>query len=596
MTSPTDRLALRTLDSVLAFFAIATIWYWLTLWLHAPAGYLTPGLFAALIVTVLGAAWNCSKEASGALLAPATVALFALSLGSAAVGVLFSRPDIDDFSFLHRVLVQLSVLDQPFIMTDTTLDVAGLPPLSPGHVFTSVEPIAAFAAAALHIPPLPALQIVLASVTLALLPPVYFLLLRAHRIRIPAALAGAAAVFLFLALSGSSHRDFGSFTIARSWQGKCILVMLVLPALYGTALRYAMLETRTDLLRLHGGVIAALGASGSGNFLAPYVVGGVTAAVALAGWRRPARLRRGLPVATILIYPLGALIAAQAFPITLDAWQAGWPASRAANLQLVFANATSAILALATIGLAIWLCPARPLGIVLGLSSLLLASAALAPLTGDLLMHIVQPAGFWRLAYTFPVPLAAGIVGASAYDAIARAKLVQLSAAGLLFAALAAFKTPALNNANFLPFRATKFDPQIEAVASQLARATPRGEFVLAPEPLVAVLGLLRPDLRFIATRPGDTLIAFAGAKRRNEATPRVHLQEWAANCADSFLDPASDYAGIVASVGLVAIASCGADGARLRLIQALLHQSQPGSNWNVSSPRGYLLLDRTAG
>lgn len=593
MTSPTDRVALRTLDTVLAFFATSTLWYWLTLWLHAPASYFTPGLMAVLIAAVLWAVWNCSKEAPPA---PATVVLFALSLLSAAVGVLFSRPDIDDFSFLHRVLVQLSALDQPFIMTDTTHDVAGLPPLSPGHVFTSLEPIAAFTAAALHIPILPALQVGLASVTLALLPPVYFLLLRGHRLGVPAALAGVAAVFLFLALSGSSHRDFGNFTVSRSWQGKCILVMLVLPALYGTALRYTMLGTRADLLRLHASVIAALGMSGSGNFLAPYVVGGVTAAVALAGWRRPARLRRGLIVATILIYPLMTLAAAQAFPITLDAWQAGWPASRAANLELVLPDTTSAVLALATIGLAMWLCPARPLGVVLGFSSLLQVGAALAPLTGDLLMHIVPPAAFWRLAYTLPLPLAAGIVGASAYDALARSKFVPLSAAVLLFLALAMFKTPALNRANFVPFRTTKFEPQAEAVATLLVRAAPQGDVILAPEPLVAVLGLLRPDLRFISTRPGDTLVAFAGAKRRSEATPRIHLQEWAANCSESFLDPPSDYAGIVASVGLVVIASCGADNARLRIIQALLHQSQPGSNWNVSSERGYLLLDRAAG
>jgi hypothetical protein len=243
-----------------------------------------------------------------------------------------------------------------------------------------------------------------------------------------------------------------------------------------------------------------------------------------------------------------------------------------------------------------WLCPARPLGIVLGLSSLLLAGAALAPLTGDLLMHIVQPAAFWRLAYTLPVPLAAGIVGGSAYDALVRSKFVPLSAAVLLFVALAVFKIPALNRTYFVPFRTTKFEPQSEAVATPLVRAAPRGDVVLAPEPLVAVLGLLRPDLRFITTRPGDTLIAFAGAKRRSEATLRIHLQEWAANCSESFLDPQSDYAGIVASVGLVVIASCGADNVRLRIIQALLHQSQPGSNWNVSSEHGYLLLGRAAG
>lgn len=596
MTSPTDRVALRALDTALAFFAMTTILYWLILLLHAPAGWLIPGVFVALFVAVLWAVWSCRGQPSSALLTSQTAALFALSLATGAAGVFFYHSDLDDFSFLHRVLVQLSVMDQPFIMTDTTHDVGGLPPLSPGHVFTSLEPIAAFAAAALHLPLLPALMGGLACISLALLPSVYYLLLREHRLRAPAAIAGAAAVFVFFALSGSSHRDFGNFTIARAWQGKCILVMLILPALYGTALRYMMFGMRADLLRLHAGVIAALGVSGSGNFLAPYVVGGVTAAIALVGWRRPARLRRVPIVATVLIYPFGALIAAQAFPIVLDAWQAGWPLSRAENLQLVFVDASTTVLALAAVGLAVWLCPARPLGIVLGLTTVLMVGAALAPLTGDVLMHIVQPAGFWRLAYAFPVPLAAGIVGASAYDALVRVKLMPVLAAGLLFAAMAALKVPVLGRSNFVPFRATKFEPKAEAVARGLAGIAPQGGVTLAPERLVVILGLLRPDLRFIATRPGDTLIAFAGANRRDEATRRIQLQEWAADCPESFLDPPSDYAGIVAPVGLVVIASCGSDAARIRDVQALLQRSQPGSNWKVSPERGYVVLERVAG
>jgi len=98
-------------------------------------------------------------------------------------------------------------------------------------------------------------------------------LLRAWRVRQVAVVLSVALVFLLLD-GTSSYGSPGNLFLTRLWQGKVILLCLLVPVLLVSALRFVERPSRSTGLRLVlGGVAIGYGSAG----LAPFLLAGLTA-------------------------------------------------------------------------------------------------------------------------------------------------------------------------------------------------------------------------------------------------------------------------------------------------------------------------------
>ena len=234
--------------------------------------------------------------------------------------------------------------------------------------------------------------------------------------RIPTAPAALAAAVTYLWTTGASGYSLGSFFGVRIWQGKAMLVSLVLPLVLLTGVRLVRSGSARTHLLFGASLVAAVGVSNTAVFLAPVLVAGIVlAALAL---RRP---RGALRLGAWLAYPL----AAGAVSVLLAPASAS-VAQRLAEGFAVGSGATSVTDPLRTVpgrhGLLVATCLAIGLG-ALGIRNVVLRTATtgalvaagltLLPGVRDVLQAIGLTAVVWRFWWVVPVPLLlAGVVGA----------------------------------------------------------------------------------------------------------------------------------------------------------------------------------------
>lgn len=224
-------------------------------------------------------------------------AVWALA-GVAAVGsLIILRPDADDVELVNRsVAVEADSGTLP--TRDTVLSdevYAGDRP----EPATTVEPLLGLVAAVV---PWTAPTVVylwwgplVAGVSVIAL----WRLLRTLGAPTPVLATAVACAWLFL--DGAEHSSLGNFWIARSWQGKVALLVVVVPVLWHHALAFARHGRATSLAMSVACGVAAVGLSRTGVLIVPLVVAAVIAAAALEGrWRRSGALLAAVS------YPAGA--------------------------------------------------------------------------------------------------------------------------------------------------------------------------------------------------------------------------------------------------------------------------------------------------
>jgi len=168
----------------------------------------------------------------------------------------------------------------------------------------------------------------------------------------------------------------------------------------------------------------------------------------------------------------------------------------------------------------------------------LCALLLLAPGVRDLLLRIVTPGAFWLLAYSFVVPLWAGLAIAALYrGALGRKYRLAGALSFILLAGTLWAKVPALNG-TVLALPGLKFPQHDLQATQQIAATTPVGAVVLADYRIATILGLLRPDVRFIVTRPVDTSMIFSNAGQKREGELRAAAGMALVTCNFSKLSP----------------------------------------------------------
>src|SRR5213075_897989 len=100
---------------------------------------------------------------------PTHILLLGLCLAYAITALFVRRPNQDDVVYFHRALSQLSALDQPIFLRQTSVDMDAAA-FSPVHLATSFEMLMAFLGHYLGIDPLYFYQIVGHAVAVFLIP------------------------------------------------------------------------------------------------------------------------------------------------------------------------------------------------------------------------------------------------------------------------------------------------------------------------------------------------------------------------------------------------------------------------------------------
>lgn len=360
------------------------------------------------------ARWASARRGRGS---EATLA--ALAVLCAVYALVAHRPDSDDALYVNMAVAAVDRPDLPLLGSDTLHGLDGQPMVLPVYRLHSWELAIAALSWLTGVPAIAGFHWIAAALAGALVPLAHASLFR----RLTPAIwpVTTAALVLVLLAVGETHRWYGNFGLVRIWQGKAVLLFVVMPLVYARALDFARRPDRAGWLRLAAAQVAALGCSATALWAAPAGAG-----MALASALRPDReggRRLGLG-ALASGYPLaaGLLLKAttsQTIPELAAPGDVIWGAMTGlpadvgqVERALVTALGQGRVLAfgIACLFLGWAACPpgpARRFAIALPLAA---ALVLLDPFCEDLVAANLTGPVYWRAAWALPVPVLFALV------------------------------------------------------------------------------------------------------------------------------------------------------------------------------------------
>jgi hypothetical protein len=503
--------------ALLAFTAAPWLLIWL-LWVAAAA--------AALLwisARADGADGPPRPEARRPPLELAVVAVWALGL--AAFALLLANHDDDDAYYVHLsswIAAHGSFPLRDVVFTDQILPALYFPPVASYEALAgTLARVGSLRAPDLvyyAVPPLASALAVLAT----------WRLLRAWRARMPALALSVALTFLLFDAAGGQM--LGGFFVARMWQGKVLLVALLVPLLFALLHEYARRPTRRRLALLAAAGIAGVGLTTTAVFVVPLIAAGCLAALA----PRAPRVAAAGFVATIA-YPAGAAVATLALGGRVPDDYADRDTVPAALVHLVLGTDLLALVGLAAVLIGPLLIP-RPSAARMVAATVLLVGCLFAPGVPALVFHLSGLGRvLWRLTWALPVAALAGVLATGLVPAH-RPVALRLAPAAALAAALLLWGAPlwSLGETRVAARPAWKRPPdQLAAARTILAAARP-GDVILAPQGVSQTLLIASGDVKAVAPRTfyAEALAGVPGA----HAAQRLRLQRF----ADTGLGPAA--------------------------------------------------------
>lgn len=308
------------------------------------------------------------------------------------------RPDQDDAFYVGVAAFSASHPTAPLLAFDPMLIERTWPLIFPSYRFASYELLGSAVARALSIPAATAMHVVLPPIFSALV--ILSTKALGHAISPRRAWLVTLAVFLLTLLLGEMHRSPANFSFDRIFQGKAVLLSVVIPAIYALSFRYDSPQgSRRDLYFLSCAYLAAIGVSNFGMLAGP--LAGVSAAVSLAA--ATGRCRRPLILGLLAMIPLPYL--------AWVAWQshagmalASEPLEPAGFVWRSVFGSRGQYLVAALLLLAPALAPGDRSRRLLAVPILILLSVFLNPLAaGWIAEHVTTPPVYWRVTWQAPV-------------------------------------------------------------------------------------------------------------------------------------------------------------------------------------------------
>lgn len=476
----------------------------------------------------------------------AVAGLLLLGLYSSYLAVAIYRPDTDDFFYLPNSVYYTQHPDA--VMSHEVRWVLGLDPetpiASPGWgVSGAFEYFSAALAAQLGLALLDVYYFVMPAVGALLLPCAYFLLLTTllPAVETRHALLAILAIVVMVSVLNETHRTYGNFAHARFFQGKAVLMTLLVPVYSGFGLRFLQTPTVFRGLSLWLLALAALALSATSIFLIPSLAGLLWLAKVLSRlWGNPGQTTRLLRqwagrsavyFASLLPIMLYAVFILRHSTLNQGPINEGWPDDFWGHLRF-FTDGAQVRTLLAwggALGLGMGITRGRLrvfLGAWVGLAVLLF----LNPLAGSWLIDNVTTANaYWRLFYILPFPLLVGVIMARVLQR-ARQSFIQRSLARLSVLAvilLAGMVALGVFYPLMLPPQ-HKLPPSV--IDAALAARLPDG-ITLAPEPVSLLLPLYHAGLRQVSAQAYGVRAWLPEAV----AAPRIAAAETLAGEADAW-------------------------------------------------------------
>ncbi len=194
--------------------------------------------------------------------------IIAVAFSMGTMTLLNSRPDADDIFFVHRALITAYETLGPPVVNTEYFDEKGLPPISILHGLTSIEVSACLIGKVLGAPLWFYFNGV-AFLAAFLFVLVVALLLNSLGLSSWEVFGGTILCIAFLMLDGNLHRSFGNFTLVRFWQGKCVLVGVIIPLFLLLARRFCLEPSKQNFFLLFMAGVSSVGMSGSAVFMVP---------------------------------------------------------------------------------------------------------------------------------------------------------------------------------------------------------------------------------------------------------------------------------------------------------------------------------------
>ena len=334
----------------------------------------------------------------------------------AALSLFLVNPNADDSEYVHLsswVAAHGSFPVGDTLFSDQSLPAIFFPPLNSYEAlvgaFARTTELQARDVVYFAVPPAAAALSVLAL----------WRLLRGWRVRSPALALSLALGFLLMDAAGM--RTFGSFWLARIWQGKVIFVAVLVPLLLALLLEHAERPTRRGAVLLAAASVAAVGLTTTAMFVVP---------VLAAGCLVPRLLSARRPAAVALLATIAYPLAAGALTLAVggrnpQVYTAADVVPRAL-VRDVFGHGPVAFIAVAAV-------LAGPVLIRSAAGARMTAGVVLAvgllfvPGVTLIVFHVTGLGEvLWRLSWAIPVAALVGVLGSEAVD---RARLPAARAA-----------------------------------------------------------------------------------------------------------------------------------------------------------------------
>jgi hypothetical protein len=457
---------------------------------HQPAWTLiwTPAVLAALIGVGLGGRAVLRRRDMGdgdnrKMMARGTAMALLVALALATLSLFVNRPDADDVFYVNRA--QWVVDHGRFSTRDTIFSDEAYQPVGRPAI-TSYEALVGTAARVVHLKAGDVAYYVVPPLATFLGVCAMWLLLVAWRVRFPVLALCVAAWFLLL--GGAGNGMYGNLFVGRIWQGKIILLSVVVPLLFARLAWWSRGPSWLGAAMLLCLGVAAAGLSTTAPLIVPIIVAAGLVPLAL---RSPRLALAGAAAAAA--YPLvaGVIIrtsrggGASADVITFGLNDPKF------TLAVVFGHGLYAAIGVAAV-LAGWLALCSADARLSAALATLVPFTVLAPaLLAFANTHLGSGADLWRFFWVVP---AAVLVGTAATSWSRHRALAWLSAVAVSLAVLWS-GVPVWSASNRLAsLTATprwKIFPADLAQARSITAVTPPGTIVLAPVGTSVALAVL---------------------------------------------------------------------------------------------------------
>ncbi len=438
-------------------------------------------------------------------------AVVGLCLIAAVITMIAHRSDADDAFFLSIPVALLDAPNIPMLGQDTMHGFADMPLILPIYKLHSLEVFWALAAKLTGLSPIFIAHVVF--------PPVFavlFVLAQACLLRLLVPkywLRALVTVLILLVLLGDVHRSYGNFSLVRLYQGKAILVTLMVPLIFRYAWNFGSKGKVTDWLLLCASQIAALGITSSALFVAPFSVILALGGTWQATFKSTKRIILGL-FSSIYLIAVGLLLRQSMMSqVSLNPTSSGLVSTTSevsiaegALHQVLGTQPIFYLLMLAF--LCAWTVSIPKVRIYLLVIPLGFFLVLINPWrVGFITKYLTSSETYWRIFWAVPIPTMFAILFVGVLQPIIKLIIPKLQRQGFLIAlsltivTLLPINTLRQDNGTIVKFPTIKV-PSVEyAIAREANRITPPQTIILAAEAISTWIPLISNHAPVVSVR-----------------------------------------------------------------------------------------------